>query len=576
MLKKITAAILLIAFTLTVLSGCSFITKNEQRDNEQAVAEIRYGGRVAYVTKIELSNLYNQQGFYYIYYYGWTAEETFDQLTKSLSNSALLGLKAKEYLSTLEGVTLTSSTVGIDKPTTEQLIAEMEQLLTDKYIMEAKKETNKTFQEAYDELVKEIEEEKAIDKPEEEKEEEKEEKEEKEETVRPNPPKEDEDEEVIIPDDFFTIKTKELTAADEVGKEAIRRLKKSIGKQFKDYNYYYSNQLLSKVIERYKDEYKKELADPTDAEIEERYNEMLNKNISAFSLKGAYAEALKKDPKPVIYHPGYDIKELKGYFFVKNILLKFSDDQTDLLNKFKEGKVANEEAVKVYRDYLANQIKVNVSNPEFDSEKDESEENQKFARKDVPVNTILDEIKADLNASVTLKEKIEKFVDWTYLVNDDPGMFTNMAEGKPDYLVTPEGEKSDYVEEFTALARGLFQKGEGAYGLNPNELSYCVTDYGIHLIMVSYIPFNYAEKQGTNQVGILEGKNVNTLDAIIDNVKGQTLKEYIFDILKEEKAENAITVVNRDLYIKYKETAVTTYPKVYKDMLKEAKKLEKK
>jgi len=584
MLKKLTASLLLTAFLAIILSGCSFIVKNEQRDSEQAVAEITYGGRYAYVTKGELANIYNQQGYYYVYYYGMTAEETFDQLVESLSNSALLGLKAKEYLSTLEGVTVTDTTKNIQHPSTELLIKEMKQMLTDKQIKEAVEATNDTFKEAYDEFVKEVEEENAT--PDEDTDEEEDEDEEEEETAeepRPNPPSdedEDENEPVVIPQDFFTAKEAELKEQDaetqEIGREALRRLKKSLERQYKDYDYYFSNQLLQKVIDRYEEEFKKGIT-VTDQEINARYNEMLASNIETFEANAdAYATALKENPKDIIYHPGYDNDTDKGYFFVKNILMKFSDEQTADLDAFKNNKVASEEAIEDYRDYLASQIKVNVSNPDYDADLGETEENQMYSRKDVPVQTIMDEIEADLNACTTLKEKLEKYIDWTYLVNDDPGVFTALSEEKPDYLVTPEGEKSDYVTEFTELARSLYEKGEGAYGLNPDELSYCVTDFGIHLIMVSYIPFDYLHKQGSDEIAVdvENDRNLLTLNAVIDPIEGTTLKEYIEETLKDEKGENQLSVVKREFYKANKDTAVKTYPKTYKDLLKEAQKLE--
>lgn len=584
MLKKIIAAICLIAMLTIILTGCSFIVKNEQRDANQAIAVVKYGGRTAYVTKGELANLYNQQGYMYISYYGWTAEKTFEQLTKSLANSALLGLKAKDYLSTFAGITITHTTVGVEKPTTLELITEMKEMLTPKQIKEAVEATNTTFTDAYDDLVTEIEEEIALANGTDDEEEVVEEEEEVVEPRTQPPVVEDENAPVVIPEEFFVSKEAELLyvagESDEVkiektnGREAIRRLKKSLTEQYLDYNYYFNNQLLSKVIDRYEEEYKSASVDVSEAEIVARYNEMLNLNIANFAVEGAYATALESDMNTIIYHPGYNVTEETGYFYVKNILLSFSDEQTALLKAFTDSNVANEAAIAAYRDYLATQILVNVSNIHYVADSEVTEEKDMYIRENVAVQTIIDEIEIDLNNAVTLADKIKVFVDWTYLVNDDPGMFTNLTEEKPDYLVTPEGEESSYVTEFTELARNLFKEGEGAYGLNDNELSYCVTDYGIHLIMVTAIPFNYAEKQGSNQIVVDDGKNILLLDAIINNTTGQTLREYIEETLIEEKGTNAVTNTNTDFYAANKDTAITNYPKVYKDLLKAATELE--
>lgn len=62
---------------------------------------------------------------------------------------------------------------------------------------------------------------------------------------------------------------------------------------------------------------------------------------------------------------------------------------------------------------------------------------------------------------------LEVATEWLYRVNDDPGMFAtdtyNGVTGKGNgYLITPEGEKSTYVDEFTALGRALVKKASVA------------------------------------------------------------------------------------------------------------------
>lgn len=125
-----------------------------------------------------------------------------------------------------------------------------------------------------------------------------------------------------------------------------------------------------------------------------------------------------------------------------------------------------------------------IPNPAFDKDEDESETNQKWLS--VDFKNILGELcDAIANAAIDAdkeyedlykderdediaknpenkekyeigkkmfvnQKKAEKFEEWIYLVNDDPGMF----EGK-DYTETPIGNSSSYVSEFTALVRQL-------------------------------------------------------------------------------------------------------------------------
>ena len=58
----------------------------------------------------------------------------------------------------------------------------------------------------------------------------------------------------------------------------------------------------------------------------------------------------------------------------------------------------------------------------------------------------------------------EAFNDWINLVNDDGGMVSTDV-----YAVTPNGESTSYVEEYTVLARALTDAGVGATALEDYE-----------------------------------------------------------------------------------------------------------
>lgn len=56
---------------------------------------------------------------------------------------------------------------------------------------------------------------------------------------------------------------------------------------------------------------------------------------------------------------------------------------------------------------------------------------------------------------------------WVYLVGDDTGMTTESSNnGGLGYLITPDGEDSNYLENFTTLARGIIKNGTGAYSVD--------------------------------------------------------------------------------------------------------------
>ena len=56
---------------------------------------------------------------------------------------------------------------------------------------------------------------------------------------------------------------------------------------------------------------------------------------------------------------------------------------------------------------------------------------------------------------------------WVYLVGDDTGMTTSSSNnGGLGYLITPEGEDSNYLANFTDLARGIIKNGIGSYSVD--------------------------------------------------------------------------------------------------------------
>ncbi|MBO7326979.1 MAG: InlB B-repeat-containing protein [Clostridia bacterium] len=56
---------------------------------------------------------------------------------------------------------------------------------------------------------------------------------------------------------------------------------------------------------------------------------------------------------------------------------------------------------------------------------------------------------------------------WVYIVGDDTGMTTASSNnGGLGYLITPEGEDSSYLANFTDLARDLIKNGTGSYSVD--------------------------------------------------------------------------------------------------------------
>ena len=270
-------------------------------------------------------------------------------------------------------------------------------------------------------------------------------------------------------------------------KSALNSLKKNLESNFTDYDYFLNQQIETRIIAKYQDAIQKTIT-ISDEEIAARYTKLVDTDINKYIDEDTYASAMSNNTFSM-YHTN------KGYFNVKSILLKFDDAQSTVLGYIKS--IEGEEVAKQYRQKVAfgtlestdkyyelfknaedekdytGGIKVNVSNPDYDSEVDELA--KAYTDKGIDMNVILyamaDDIANKVDAMMTAASakgitdpqqleaiehyaKVGAFTDWIYLVNDDSGMFSNDS-----YAVSRDGRATSYVEEYTVLARELYKSG---------------------------------------------------------------------------------------------------------------------
>lgn len=326
----------------------------------------------------------------------------------------------------------------------------------------------------------------------------------------------------------------------EYFEKAVAKLKKNLETNYSDYEKFYEEQLESMLLSHFQ---RQLLADnftseQIAAELSKKAAlEVATDRETYEKLASQYATDLGSDVTGIAVHP------TEGYGYVYNILLKFSDKQSAELKKYASGGAyfSSEEVYKQVREMLTNEITVNVSNLKYTKELDCDKHtcdnegcigdcdkhaectdvncpDRAYVATDVPVQTVLSWIRSDLEAAASIENAYERQMatlevatEWLYRVNDDPGMFAtdtyNGVTGKGNgYLITPEGEKSTYVDEFTALGRALVKKGLGSFDTGSTEnasdfgfsttpsenIWYCITDYGIHIMIVSFIPHDFA------------------------------------------------------------------------------------
>ena len=288
--------------------------------------------------------------------------------------------------------------------------------------------------------------------------------------------------------------------AKKIKRTALKTLEDRMKDQFVDYEYFLVQQIQSYIVEKYTDhigETEKIIQEVND-DFDARYKRLVDSAIESYKDSSAYNTAVGN--KTFAY-----AAPSKDYLQVKSLLLSFSDAQKSAITNLANLNSHSEDFIKVLREIFATGvvpaeyedmqfevfarlgIEVNVSNPDYDADEDElkdaytdasiKDKENVYANPSVNYMTVLaamaNDIKAktdralnwanDNNMSDIEKYLIkqnaaqEAFNDWLNLSNDDSGTFKNDV-----YAVTPEGEETSYVEEYTVLARALATAGVGA------------------------------------------------------------------------------------------------------------------
>lgn len=595
-IKKFLAVILVTIIAITVFAGCDVITKNEERDYNQSLATVKYAGLTSTVTKGEFNESFNSLAYYYVYYYGYTVDEAATSILDSLAQRKLLILYVRDEIAKLNS-----------KPNT----VDVSELLTEVEKNEAVKSANesmaKWYKQVFEELWKEANstDDTTDDTTDDDK---------VDETgkiaARPTRPDKAEAEvDYTKPLDpakaeikFFEKPYKDLYTEkewDELNKvegkadyipKALNELKKQLADNYKSYDYYLNSAYETQLISKYKRELVKDF-DPDDTAIRAEYDRYVSLNKEKFSIEteSNYKSAISSSLTNTVYHPTSE----HGYGYVFNILFKFSDEQSTELKNFTAGQ-PDKTIVEKYRAQLANKIEVMKSNPDYDpdevceecekAQKDNKDPNKYCTKekcnarpyevdsegniKKYNVMDVINELTAKLDAATTFEAKREIAAQYVYMVNDDTGMYNTSSNnaitaGGNGYLISPHETDKTYVEEFSKKGRELVNNGLGSYG-------WCVTDYGIHFMFVSYIPYDATKVEKENEIPLKYIVYYGREDD--ENDKNKTLRDVIVQDLKSKNTEARYQIAAQNAIAANKDNSISRNKKAWEKTVKELKK----
>ncbi len=608
-IKKFLAVILVTIIAITVFAGCDVITKNEERDYNQSLATVKYAGLTSTVTKGEFNESFNSLAYYYVYYYGYTVDEAASSILDSLAQRKLLILYVRDEIAKKLGVANTTAVADL-----------LNAVEKNEAVKSANESMAKWYKQVFEELWKEAN--STDDTTDDTKDDDKVDETDKIAARPTRPAKKEAEVDYTKPLDpakaeikFFEKAKKDLFTAKEweelnkvEGKvdyvdKALNELKKQLADNYKSYDYYLNSAYETQLISKYKRELVKDF-NPDDAAVKAEYDRYVSLNKEKFNIEteANYKAAISSSLTNTVYHPTSE----HGYGYVFNILFKFSDEQSTELKNFTAGQ-PDKTIVEKYRAQLANKIEVMKSNPDYDpdevceecekAQKDNKDPNKYCTKEkcnarpyevddkgdikkykvfdvkgedgEIVEHGVIDDLIRELEAATTFEAKREIATKYVYWVNDDTGMYNtssnNAITGNGNgYLISPHEDDKTYVEEFSKKGRELVNNGLGSYG-------WCVTDYGIHFMFVSYIPYD------TTVSGVAD--DLIPLKYIVyygreddENDKNKTLRDVIVQDLKSKNTEARYQIAAQNAIAANKDNSISRNKKVWEKTVKELKK----
>ncbi len=277
-----------------------------------------------------------------------------------------------------------------------------------------------------------------------------------------------------------------------------------------------------------------------DAEITRDFESKLNEQRSLYSTDvAAYNSAMSDDSTTVLYHPN------NNYFYVKHILLPFSDEQKDALAQYKKrpevAGAQEDDQKQLIAEYRARLAEAITCYPHENGEDDLS--------RPMTVEQVMSHVKSvmrPLEANVARADVT--FDDLIYLYNTDPGAFGNNKGYVVKYELD-EGEDETYMQEFADAARDM--RDNISVGQVYGEP--VITDYGVHIMYLASV----------TKIGAV---------SINDYTTPGRLETY-FDVFEKpvraKREENAYNIWERNVlsynYNKYTETYTDNFSDLWED-----------
>lgn len=271
-----------------------------------------------------------------------------------------------------------------------------------------------------------------------------------------------------------------------------------------------------------------------DAAIVKRYKELLNASKESNIVESNYVSIISSTSNDslILYHNGDG--EYK-FFTVQHILVSYEDE---LLNELKGTIGYDSSKDKFIRDYYeAKRAALVGTKTDIENMKTTYRDKDGYLVKDGDNNAKISigEIMSAYNAVATGKsihERTMLFNEYAWKYSDDTGsLVSDKLSGVLGFTITSEDNNhGSFVKEFANGAREMFKKITAGTAQIGEEISYVISDYGIHIMMVTgeYTPGEVVSTSGSTEEIAAALRNT-----YVSNLTNQSLYEYIYDLIKE-------------------------------------------
>ncbi len=278
------------------------------------------------------------------------------------------------------------------------------------------------------------------------------------------------------------VKTKITQYSDGIREEEMKRFVKDLksAESYKDFddntswaiferelNRVYEIQLDNKYIEKYEEIFNSNYIINAN-EVLDLFNTTIKSQIELYSNDiDAYNEAMKSDNTSVYYHP------TEGWFYVSHILIGYNDEQKALIEEW-DSQVKKGIITQVERDANVENLRTQLKATARDSE-----------GKETAVVKSAESILEEVNNTLAVygndaTRRIDAFTDLIYKYTTESSFLTRDF----DYAIPLDDEYDSMVEEFANASRELQKQGVSSV----SKLVY--TEYGAHIIMYTGVPTN--------------------------------------------------------------------------------------